>query len=80
MRESELSQRYSYIYLGIGIQVAAHPGHHIDLHHVIPNNADGNCAFESTTDQINNSRNSESNNGFTDCGAGQFLVRIHTDL
>ena len=57
------------IIANIGIEVAAtNPGHEISLHHPLPNNANGDCAFESTTDQLNNTRNSD----FANFGAGQF--------
>ena len=57
----------------IGITAAAtNPGFEIGLHYVIPNLANGDCSFESVTDQLNNSRNSATNSDFSTCGAGRF--------
>ena len=50
---------------------ATNPGYEIGLHHVIPNLANGDCSFESVTDQLNNSRNSVTNRDFATCGAGR---------
>ena len=48
----------------IGIEVAAtSPGYEIRLKHPLANNADGSCSFETVTDQLNNTRNCESNSG-----------------
>ena len=61
------------IIANIGIEVAAtNPGHEIRLYHPLPNNASGACSFESTTDQLNNTRNSDSNRDFANLGAGKF--------
>ena len=50
----------------IGIEVAAtSPGHNIKLNHPLANNADGECSFESVTDQLNNTRNCVSNSGLS---------------
>ena len=51
---------------------ATNPGFEIALHHVIPNLANGDCSFESVTDQLNNSRNSATNSDFSTCGTGRF--------
>ena len=52
--------------VAIAVQVAAHPTHNIQLRHVIPNLANGNCAPEACTDQINHRPD------FATFGAGQF--------
>ena len=63
----------SKVIANIGIEVAATtPGHEISLYHPLPNNADGDCSIETTTDQLNNTRNSESNRDFANLGAGEF--------
>ena len=54
------------------VEVAAYPDHAISVRHVIPNLASGNCAPESVTDQLNNTRNCDSNRDFADYGAGRF--------
>ena len=54
------------------ISACTNPGHRIDFYHVIPNLANGDCSFESVTDQLNNSRNSVANSDFSKCGAGKF--------
>ena len=57
----------------IAIEAAAtYPGYPVNLRHIIPNNADGNCVFESNSDQLNNSRNCDSNSDFANFGAGRF--------
>ena len=54
------------------IAAATNPGYEIDFVHLIPNLANGNCAAEAVTDQLNNSRNSDTNSDFSTCGAGRF--------
>ena len=69
----EAKNETAKIIANIGIEVAAtNPGHEIRLYHPLPNNANGDCSFESTTDQLNNTRNSESNRDFANLGAGMF--------
>ena len=57
---------------------ATYPGFQIKLHRSIPNMANGNCAFESATDQLNHTRNCQSNNDFANLGA--FRFKDHTTL
>jgi hypothetical protein len=52
--------------VAIAVQVAAHPAHDIQLRHGIPNLANGNCAPEACTDQINHRPD------FAMFGAGKF--------
>ena len=54
------------------IAAATNPGYEIDFVHLIPNLANGDCAAEAVTDQLNNSRNSDTNSDFSTCGAGRF--------
>ncbi|MCS5580938.1 MAG: hypothetical protein NZ837_10460, partial [Gammaproteobacteria bacterium] len=52
----------------IAILSAKYAGYKINLSHMVPNNASGDCAFESCLDQVNATRKED----FKDFGAGRF--------